>query len=144
MGRIASGPGKGHSARSEPRSSFGGAGYGADQPGKYEAAIPPLEKSLQLNDKTGYGERWALAKAYYYHQQYDQALKTSQEALTQSNGKAPEIELLVAQCLTAVGRYEDSAQALRDFLKNHGNDPQAPTAKRWLSRLTANGKIRPQ
>jgi tetratricopeptide (TPR) repeat protein len=109
--------------------------------GKYEAAIVPLEKSLQLNDKTGYEARWALAKAYYHHELYDQALKTSQEALTESNGKAPEIELLVAQSLTAVGRYEDSAQALRDFLKNHGNDPQAPTAKRWLARLAADGKI---
>ena len=67
-------------------------------------------RSLPLNDKTGYGERWALAKAYYCHQQYDQALR--QEALTESNGKAPEIELLVAQCLTAAGRYEDSAQAI--------------------------------
>lgn len=112
--------------------------------GKYEDAIPPLEKSLQLNDKTGYEARWALAKAYYHHEQYDQALKTSQEALIDSNGKAPEIELLVAQSLTAVGRYEDSAHALRDFLKNHGDDPQAPTAKRWLARLTASGKIRSQ
>lgn len=112
--------------------------------GKYEAAISPLEKSLKLNDKAGYEAHWALAKAYYYHEQYDQALKISQEALNGSNGKAPEIKLLVAQCLTAVGRYEDSAQALRDFLKNHGNDPQAPTAKRWLARLTEDGKIRSQ
>jgi tetratricopeptide (TPR) repeat protein len=112
--------------------------------GKYEAAIPPLEKSLQLNDRAGYEARWALAKAYYHREQYDQALKTSQEAFTESDGKAPEIELLVAQSLTAVGRYEDSAQALRDFLKNHSNDSQAPTAKRWLARLTADGKIRPQ
>lgn len=80
----------------------------------------------------------------YHHEQYDQALKTLQEALRDSNGRAPEIELLVAQCLTAVGRYEDSAQALRDFLKNHSNDPQAPTPKRWLARLTADGKIRSQ
>ena len=112
--------------------------------GKYEAAIPPLERALQLSDKAGYEARWALARAYYHHEQYDQALKTSHEALSDSNGKAPEIELLVAQSLTAVGRYEDSAQALRDFLKNHANDPQAPTAKRWLARLTADGKIRPQ
>src|SRR5437763_1516676 len=111
---------------------------------KYEAAIPPLAQSLQQNVKTGYEARWALAKAYYHHEQYDQALKMSQEALSNSKGKAPEIELLVAQSLTAVGRYEDSAQALRDFLKNHANDPQAPTAKRWLARLTADGKIRSQ
>jgi hypothetical protein len=69
-------------------------------------------------------------------------LKTSQQALVESNGKAPEIELLVAQSLTAVGRYEESAQALREFLKNHGDRPEAATARRWLERLTASGKIR--
>ena len=112
----------------------------ADQ-GKYDTAIPPLEKSLEL-EAGGWETRWTLAKAYYQHQQYEEALKTSQEALTASNGKAPEIELLVAQSLTAVGRYEDSATALRDFLKNHPDRPEAATARRYLARLTADGKIR--
>jgi tetratricopeptide (TPR) repeat protein len=109
--------------------------------GKYEEAIVPLEKSLQLNAGS-WETHWTLAKAYYYHKRYDEALKTSQEALAESHGKAPEIELLVAQSLTAVGRYEDSAQALRNFLNNHGENPEAGTAKRWLERLTAAGKIR--
>ncbi len=109
---------------------------------KYEPAIPVLEKSLKLDPKSGYQTRWALGKAYYYHGQYDNALQTSQTALTESAGKAPEIEMLVAKSLVAVGRYEDSAQALRDFLKNHGNDPEAATAKRWLQKLAADGKIR--
>jgi tetratricopeptide (TPR) repeat protein len=108
--------------------------------GKYEEAIAPLEKSLQLN-AGGWETHWTLAKAYYYNKRYDEALKTSQQALAESHGKAPEIELLVAQALSAVGRYEHSAQALRDFLKNHGDDPEAGTAKRWLERLTASGKI---
>ena len=113
----------------------------ADQ-GKYDAAIAPLEKSLQLDAAGGWETHWTLAKAYYQHGQYDGALKTSQEALAESKGKAPEIELLVAQSLTAVGRYEDSAAALREFLKNHGDRPEAATARRWLERLTASGKIR--
>jgi Tfp pilus assembly protein PilF len=108
--------------------------------GKYQEAIPPLEKSLE-SGPGGWETHWALAKSYYYHEQYDQALKTSQLALTESNGKAPQIELLVAQSLTAVGRYDDAAQALRDFLKNHGDRPEAPTARRWLDGLIKNGKI---
>jgi Flp pilus assembly protein TadD len=108
--------------------------------GKYEAAIVPLEKSLQLN-AGGWETHWTLAKAYYFNKRYDEALKTSQEALSESHGKAPEIELLVAQSLTAVGRYEDSGQALREFLKNHSDHPEAATAKRWLERLTSSGKI---
>lgn len=108
--------------------------------GKFEEAIVPLEKSLLLS-AGGWETHWTLAKAYYYHKQYEEALKTSRQALVESHGKAPEIELLVAQSLTAVGRYEDSAQALREFLKNHGDNPEAATAKRWLERLNAAGKI---
>src|SRR6266704_2535022 len=109
--------------------------------GKYDEAIPPLEKSLQM-EAGGWETHWALGKSYYHRQQYDQALKTSQQALAESNGKAPQIELLVAQSLTAVGRYDDAAQTLRTFLKNHGDRPEAGTARRWLDGLVKNGKIR--
>jgi tetratricopeptide (TPR) repeat protein len=95
-----------------------------------------------LETSGGWETHWALGKAYYYRRQYDQALKSSQLALTESNGKAPQIELLVAQSLTAVGRYDDAAQALREFLKRHGDSPEAPTARRWLDGLTKNGKAR--
>ena len=113
----------------------------ADQ-GKYDEAMGPLEKSLQLDAGT-WETHWALGKAYYHRQQYDQALKTSQLALTESKGKAPQIELLVAQSLTAVGKYEEAAQTLRDFLKRYGDLPEASTARRWLDGLAKNGKIRP-
>ncbi len=108
--------------------------------GKYGAAIAPLEKSVQLSPGS-WETHWTLAKAYYYHKQYPEALKTSQRALTESNGKAPEIALLVAQSLSANGRYQDCAQALRDFLKDHADHPEAVTAQRWLTRLKQSGKI---
>lgn len=109
--------------------------------GKYDSAIEPLEKSLQLDSASTWETRWTLAKAHYHHEQYDKALKMSQDALAASRGKAPEIALLVAQSLTAVGRYEDAAQTLREFVKNYGDRREAETARRWLERLTANGKI---
>ena len=108
--------------------------------GKYDDAISPLEKALQL-DPASWEAQWTLGRAYYYTQRYEEALKEAKDALTASNGKAPEIELLVAQCLTAAGRYDDSAQVLRDFIKNHQDRPEAATAKRWLDRLSADGKI---
>ena len=108
---------------------------------KYAAAIPPLEKSLQL-EPAGWETRSMLANAYYQHEQYGEALKSSEQALADSNGKAPQIELLVAQSLTAVGRYEDSAQTLREFLKNHGDRQEAVKARRWLDHLARDGKIR--
>lgn len=110
---------------------------------KYGEAIPPLEKALQINPQS-WEARWTLAKSYYYQRQYDRALKESQSALAASAGRAPEIELLVAQALTAVGRYEESAAALRNFLQNHPNDAQTPVARRWLDRLKQARKIREQ
>jgi tetratricopeptide (TPR) repeat protein len=121
--------------------AFSALGMALVDQGNYDAAVGPLEKSLQLNSNT-WETQWALGKAYYHRGQYDQALKASQLALTESNGKAPQIELLVAQALTAVGKYEDAAQALRDFLKRYGDQPEAPTARRWLDGLAKNGKIR--
>jgi tetratricopeptide (TPR) repeat protein len=108
---------------------------------KYDQAIAPLEKSLQL-DANAWDTEWALAKSYYYHEQFPEALKTSQKALADAHGGAPEIALLVAQCQTAAGQFEESAQTLRQYIKDHPDDPGAATAKKWLSRLTADGKIR--
>ena len=124
--------------------AFSALGMALCDQGKYDAAIPPLKKSLQLNAGAGAWEtRWTLARALYHHEEYDQALKVSNDALAGSNGKAPEIGLLVAQSLTAVGRYEDAAQMLRDFVKQHGDRREAGTARRWLEQLTNSGKIRP-
>ncbi len=110
--------------------------------GNYGTAIAPLEKALQLNSSaSSWDARWALAKAYYQQARYDQALRMSQDALSSSKGKAPEIELLVAQSLTATGHYEDAAQALREFVRDHADHREAALARRWLTGLAANGKI---
>ena len=110
---------------------------------KYEAAIPNLEKSLQLDPTEGWETEWALAKSYYYHEQYDQALKMAQQAQADARGAAPQTDLLLAQCLTAAQRFEDAAGVLRALLKNSAASPEAATARQWLQRLTADGKIQP-
>jgi tetratricopeptide (TPR) repeat protein len=110
---------------------------------KYEPAIPLLEKSIQLEPASGWQTDWALAKAYYYREHYEQALKMAEQAHAISHPASPQVELLLAQCFTAVGRYEDSAQVLREFLKANTAGPDAATARRWLDGLAANGKIHP-
>ena len=122
--------------------AFAALGMALNNQSKYADAVPMFEKSVQLDPPGSWETNLALAKAYYYHEQYDQALKTSQQALTESHGKAPQIELMVAQSLTAVGKYEDAAATLRKFLKEHSDRPEAATAKRWLDGLAKNGKIR--
>ena len=122
--------------------AFAALGLALCDQGNYDAAIAPLSKSLQLDPVGAWETRWALAKSYYQREQYPEALNMSQEALARSNGKAPAVALLVAQSLTAVGRYEDAAQALREFLRDHASTPEAAKARRWLDQLAANGKIR--
>jgi len=128
----------------EPNSApaFAALGMVFYEQGKYEAAIAPLKKSLELDPAGAWSTRWALAKSYYQREQYPEALSMSQEALAQSNGSAPAIALLVAQSLTAVGRYEDAAQMLRQFLRDHADQQEAATARRWLEQLAASGHIR--
>ena len=109
----------------------------------YEKAIPILEKALQLAPNSSWETDWALSKSHYSLGQYDQALTMAQQAHTASHGTNPQVELLLAQCLTASGRYEDSASVLREVLKSNAESPEALTARRWLDNLTANGKIRP-
>lgn len=121
--------------------AFAALGMALCDQGKYDSAIEPLEKSLQLDAAGAWETRWTLGKAYYQRAQYDEALKMSQDALAASNGKAPEIALLMAQSLTAVGRYEDAAHVLREFLQTYGDRREATTARKWLERLTASGKI---
>ena len=122
--------------------AFSSLGMAFVNEGKYEQAIAPLQKSAQL-DTAAWEPQWMLGESYYRLEQYDQALKAAQTAWTQSNGKAPQVELLLAKALTAVGKYEDAAQSLRDLLKRYSDRPEAPTAKRYLDRLTSDGKIRP-
>jgi len=83
---------------------------------KFAAALPPLGKALEL-DASSWEARWALARCLYYQRKYQAAAEESRQALRDSNGKAPEIGLVVAASLTALGRYEESAAILRDFLQ---------------------------
>lgn len=108
---------------------------------KYAEAIPPLEKSVQVDPSSGWETHWTLAESYYHSRRYDEALKVSQQAETESNGQVPQVDLLVAEALTAVGRYDDSANVLRELLKKHGDGQEAATARRYLERLAADGKI---
>jgi len=110
---------------------------------KYEQAIPLLEKSSQLEPKTSWETDVALAKSYYFQEQYDQALETAQRAHAKAQGANPQTDLVLARCLTAVGRYEDSAQILRELLKSDASGPDAVTAQRWLDKLSTDGKIHP-
>jgi thioredoxin-like negative regulator of GroEL len=117
-------------------------GMALSDQGKYDEAIPKLEKSLEINaGNPDWETQYALAQAYYKSEKYPEAVKTSQAALEKSNGKAPEIALLEAQALVSTNKYDEAAAVLRDYLKNHGDRSDAAKAKRWLDRLAADGKI---
>ncbi len=107
---------------------------------RFDLAIPPLQQSVQI-DPARWDTHYALAKAFYNREQFDGALQEAHLAVGQSHGAEPAIELLLAQVQTAVGKYEDSAETLRTFLRLHPNDKGAATARRWLDRLVTDGKV---
>jgi len=72
---------------------------------KFGAALPPLGKALELDAKS-WEARWAMARCYYYQRNYEAAAQESRQALRDSDGKAPEIALVVAASLTALGRMK--------------------------------------
>ncbi|MGB2629144.1 MAG: tetratricopeptide repeat protein [Candidatus Acidiferrum sp.] len=111
---------------------------------KYQEAIAPLEKSVQLDPNSGWETNWSLAQAYYHTERYDEAFKAAEQAETDSAGHAPQVDLLLAQTMVAVGRFEESATVLRGIIKNHSGAPEAATAQRFLDRLSADGKIKKQ
>jgi hypothetical protein len=54
---------------------------------------------------------------------------------------APQIALLVAQSLTAVGKYEEAEAELRRFVKEHADRAEVVTTRRSLQKLEESGKI---
>jgi len=108
---------------------------------KFGEALPPLGKALALDAKS-WEARWALARCYYYQRNYEGAVRESRQALRDSNEKAPEIRLVVAASLTALGRYEESASILREFLQQYPDNRGVARAKRWLDHLQQTGKIK--
>jgi tetratricopeptide (TPR) repeat protein len=106
----------------------------------FDLAIAPLQQSAAI-DPSSWETHYTLAKAFYRQEQFGGALQESQRALGQSHGSEPAIELLVAQAQVAVGKYDDSAETLRTFLRLHPTHKGAAAARRWLDQMIAAGKI---
>jgi Flp pilus assembly protein TadD len=122
--------------------SFAALGMALYNEKKYERAVAPLERALLLDANSGWETHWSLAESYYHLERFEEALRPAQQAQAESNGQAPQVDLLVAQTLTALGRFEDAAQVLRELLKRHADGPDAATARRFLEKLSADGKIK--
>ena len=106
----------------------------------FDLAVAPLQQSAAI-DPNSWETHYTLAKAFYHQEQFEGALSEAQRALGQSHGSEPAIELLVAQAQVAVGKYEDSAETLRTFLRLHPDHKGAAAARRWLDQLIAAGKV---
>jgi Tfp pilus assembly protein PilF len=107
---------------------------------KCDTAVPALQKALEANAQS-WEARWALARCHYHERNFQLALEQARQALRDSNGDAPEIGLVAAASLTALGQYEESAATLRQFLQKHPDGPEAARARRWLDYLQHAGKI---
>src|SRR5712692_6944581 len=100
----------------------------------WAGSIRALEEAIASGSGT-WQTHWKLATAYRNSRQFDQALAATNKALILANGKAPELDLLRAQALAALGRKSDDTEVLQKFLAEHPGDARAETAKRWLKQL---------
>ncbi|HEY2821102.1 MAG TPA: tetratricopeptide repeat protein [Candidatus Acidoferrum sp.] len=118
--------------------AFSALGMSLIDQGKFDAAIAPLRKSMELEGATTNWEtEYALARAYYETASYSEALAMAKKALGDSKGRAPEIALLVAQAFTTNGQYTQAEATLKQFLREHGDRPEAAKARRWVEKLEA-------
>lgn len=105
--------------------------------GEYAAAIPMLKRAIELNNQA-WETKWTLASAEYHERQFEQAQEHAQQALSLAREKAPEIHLLLAQALAALGQRDKAGQELDSFLREYPNHVKAPLARRWLTQLREN------
>jgi Tfp pilus assembly protein PilF len=118
--------------------AFAALGMALTDQGKFEEAITPLKKSIELEGAIANWEtEFVLARAYYESAKYPEALAMSKQAFVDSKGRAPEIALLVAQALTANGQYAQAEEILKEFVRDHGDRPEAAKARRWVEKLEA-------
>ena len=108
---------------------------------KFDEAVPPLGKALEL-DARSWESRWALARCFYHQRKFQLALEQSRQALGDSKGLAPDIALVLAASLGALGQYEESAATLREYIQQHPDRSGALRAQHWLDRLQQAGKIK--
>ena len=71
--------------------AFAALGMALCDQGKCDAAIVPLEKSLQLDAAGAWETRWTLAKAYYQTARYDEALASNPSSALGASGILSEI-----------------------------------------------------
>jgi tetratricopeptide (TPR) repeat protein len=105
--------------------------------GEYPTAIPMLKKAMELNNQA-WETQWTLASAEYHERQFEQARVHAQQALNMAQGKAPEIQLLLAQALAALGQRQKAAEELDSFLRKYPDHAKVPLARRWLANLYEN------
>jgi len=100
--------------------------------GEFAKAIPILRRAVELNDRA-WETQWTLATAEYHERQFEQARDHARRAFLLSQDKAPEIQLLLAQALVALGERDKAVRELEAFLVRHGDHPKAPAVRRWLA-----------
>lgn len=101
----------------------------------YPAAIRALEKSLE-GDPDVWQTQGLLAQALHHEKLYERAKLHAARAVELSRGKSPEVQLLLAQCLLALGQKEQARPHLEAFLKEAPNDPSAAAVRKMLEPAT--------
>lgn len=110
--------------------------------GDYAAAVPILERAIVANPAS-WETHWTLASALFNQGQYERARAHAEKALEGGSTRAPQIRVLLARALAALGQRERGMEQVELFLQQYPQHPAAVTARRLLAELRSRAAAQP-
>lgn len=104
------------------------------QSGDCSGAIRVAEDAVHL-DPTSWRSHWILADCYLRERDFQRALEHSTQALQGGKKEAEQARLLVGEAQAGLGRRQDAARSITEFLDENPRYLFAPAVRAWLGEL---------
>lgn len=108
----------------------------------YASAADLLQRAIAVNSRR-WRPHWLLANTRLMQRQYEQALTEAQLAVEFSQNSAPDATLVLGEALGNLGRYPEAVVALRKFLQQAPNSPDASAVIKMIVMLESTGPAMP-
>jgi len=108
----------------------------------YSGAADFLQRAIAINSRR-WRPHWLLANTRLMQREYEQALTEAQLAVDLSQNSAPDATLALGEALGNLGRYHEAVIALRRFLEQAPDSPDAPAVVKMIVTLEGTGPATP-
>jgi Tfp pilus assembly protein PilF len=102
--------------------------------GKVQAALPLLEKGVSLEEGS-WKAHWRLGQAYLQAKEPAKALAQAESAVGMGKSAAGDAQILKAQALAALGKWDQAEATLEKFTADQPNDPSSEKARAVLAEI---------